>query len=128
VIDEVQFPRIGDADDLAGKIALPGAHLGDSGVLRQVIEEDGPGWQHDAVSKVDLLELGSRLDQTFAPEALLIVGFFQLDAIPKFPRHPGPERAHDAKPLGPSWLNHRSRSAKGGFIGMCPAGGRQSCA
>lgn len=96
-----KFLRIGDPEDLAREVAVKGANFRDGAVPRQVLKENDPVWQDHAVPKVFLLELGSGVYQAFAPERPFFVLFVQLNAIPEFPRHPGTERTHYPKPLGP---------------------------
>ncbi len=68
MVDEVQFPRAGDAQNLARKVSVQSPNLGDDGVCRKVLEEDASVRQNEAVAKVFFAELRSRLDQALAPE------------------------------------------------------------
>jgi hypothetical protein len=89
-IDEVQFARLGDPQDLPGEIAVKRADFGDRAAMRQMFEKNGPGRQDNAFPKVMDTKLGSRLYQTAAPKSLvcnlLLAG--RVFGVPKAPRIP----------------------------------------
>lgn len=89
----------GHAQNLAGKVSVQSPNLGDDGVCRRVLGEDASVRQYEAMAKVLLAELRSRLDQALAPETFLFAGFLQLNPIAQFPWDPGTERPHHLKPL-----------------------------
>ena len=99
-VDEVQFPRAGDTQNLTRKVSMQSSNLRDDGVGRQVLEEDASVRHDETMVKVFLAELRSRLDQALAPKPFLLAGFFQLNTIAQFPWNPGTKGAHHPKPFG----------------------------
>ncbi len=117
MVDEVQFPRAGDAQNLAGKVSVQSPNC-DGGVCRKVLEEDASVRQYGAMPKVFFAKLRSRLDQALAPETFLFAGFLQLNPIAQFPWDPGTRGRITLNHSVRNRLNHRSRFSKEDFIGV----------
>jgi hypothetical protein len=78
---------------------MKSADFCDNAAFWQAGKKSGAFRQHDAVSKVNLLELGAEFEKAFPPKWHFSCYFLQLNVALKLPRYPATQGSHHSKPI-----------------------------